>query len=103
MDFAKEITTTVEITPEDMAQAFWAWSDVRQAEFLVRLAEVIEADHAGGNRSAYSLGELQWFGLGHYLLNDSCQRTEAERDKARSMLMAMAAPLFLHTLLAAGQ
>ena len=60
-------TAKVEVTPEMLAQALWQMGSDDQARFLVALADVIKADHANGNTSAYSLGELQWFFLGDEL------------------------------------
>lgn len=93
-------TTSVEITPAMMAQAFWDMCSDEQAEFFTELSRVIREDHTGGNTSAYSRGELQWFHL-------SDRMTVAPHDRwiggshlteAGHMLQAMAAPLFLHTL-----
>ena len=100
-----EATATVTLTPAMMAQAFWGMSDTQQAEFFAELGRVIKADHQGGNRAAYSLGELQWHHLGNLLHGSSALNwwpwPDADRDLAREVLMSMAAPLFLHTLRAA--
>ena len=93
------------ITPDLMAEAFWSMSSGKQAEFFTKLAEVINNDHANGNRGAYGLGEMQWF----YLANDLSVPLERRKPgtsyltPAGHMLQAMAAPLFLHTLRAAEQ
>lgn len=87
---------TVTLTPSMLAEAFWSLGSDEQAAFFAHLAKAIQADQDAGNKSAYSLGELQWFYVGEELL-------KPERKKARDMLMTMAAPLFLHTLRAAGQ
>lgn len=91
-----EAKATVTITPAMLAEAFWSMPDDEQAKFFAELSRIIRKDHEAGNRNAYSNGELQWFYLGDRL-------TKAEQDDARSMLMTMAAPLYLHTLRAAGQ
>lgn len=92
----RAVQATVALTPAMLAEAFWGFDSIDQAKFFAHLAEVVKADHAGGNSSAYSLGELQWLYVGEELL-------KPEQKKARDMLMTMAAPLFLHTLRAAGQ
>lgn len=81
---------TVQLTPAMMAEAFWQMGSIQQSEFFDELARVIREDHKT-NRSAYSLGELQWFYVGDEL------RKEKNKE-ARDMLMTMAAPLYLHTL-----
>ena len=86
-------TTTVELTPAMMAQAFWSMESTLQVEFFAELAKVIKEDNKT-NTSAYSLGELQWFYVGRELLDRS-------NREARDMLMTMAAPLYLNTLRAA--
>ena len=78
----------IELTPELMAEAFWAMNSEEQAKFFSALSAVIKSDD-NPKSVTYSLGELQWFYMGDQL----------EGDKpARDMLMAMAAPLYLHTL-----
>jgi hypothetical protein len=84
-------TASVNLTPEMMAQAFWSMGSDLQVAFFDELAAIIQNDHVSGNKSAYSLGELQWFFVGDELLNH-------KNKKARDMLMTMAAPLYLHTL-----
>lgn len=93
---SKHVMATVVPNPALLAELFWSLGSDEQVEFFAHLAEVVKADHAGGNSSAYSLGELQWLYVGEELL-------KPEQKKARDMLMTMAAPLFLHTLRAAGQ
>jgi hypothetical protein len=83
-------TATVQLTPAMMAEAFWQMASSQQVEFFDELARVIREDHKT-NTSAYSLGELQWFFVGDELL-------KPKNSEARSMLMTMAAPLYLHTL-----
>ncbi len=90
-----EATATFSITPSMLAQAFWAMGSDQQVEFFRELSSVIAEDHKT-NRNAYSQGELQWHYTGGELLKD-------ENKTARGMLMAMAAPLYLHTLRYAGQ
>ena len=90
-----EATATVSITPQILAQAFWAMGSGQQVEFFRELSAVIDEDHKT-NSNAYGQGELQWFYTGHELLKD-------EHKTARGMLMTMAAPLYLHTLRYAGQ
>lgn len=80
---------TVSLTPAMLAEAFWKLGSDEQAEFFQRLADVVKADHQGGNTSAYALGELQWFYLGDELFKNK---------PARDMLMTMAAPLYLNTI-----
>lgn len=87
-------TAEITITPAMMAKAFWAMNSTEQVEFFRELASVIQADYDQGNRTAYSLGELQWFYLG-----DDMHKSKPARD----MLMTMAAPLYLHTLRMEGQ
>ena len=90
-----EATATVNITPKMLAEAFWGMGSDQQVEFFQALSDVIEEDHKT-NRNAYSQGELQWFFTGSELL-------KKQNDKARGMLMTMAAPLYLNTLRYAGQ
>lgn len=85
------VTADITIPPDAMAWAFWNMCAAQQVEFFAHLAKVIKADQTAGNRNAYSFGELQWFFTGDELLKD-------ENQVAREMLMAMAAPLYLHTL-----
>lgn len=87
------ISATVKITPAMMAEAFWALDSVYQTEFFAQLAKTIKADQDDGNKSAYSFGELQWFYLGEEL-------EKPDNKNAREMLMTMAAPLYMHTLMA---
>lgn len=85
-------TAEIKLTPELMAQAFWGMGSDEQVRFLALLGDHIKADHESGNKGAYGLGELQWHYVGHELL-------KPENKQARDMLMTMAAPLYLHTLL----
>lgn len=91
-----ETQATVTITPATLAKAFWSMADTEQAQFFSDLSQIIRKDHKAGNTSAYNQGECHWFFLAGLL-------SEAGQDDARSMLMTMAAPLYLHTLRAAGQ
>lgn len=84
----------VTITPKMMAEAFWNMNDTEQVVFLLYLSKEIARDHET-NSLAYSQGELQWYHLGRLLLRD-------ENKEARSMLMTMAAPLYLNVLRATG-
>lgn len=97
-------TVTVEITPAEMAQAFWNMSNVQQAEFFDQLAQVIRENHKT-NPSAYAMGELQWHWLAAEMRNpiEGRQPGEASLTRAGQMLQAMAAPIYLHTLRAAEQ
>ena len=81
---------TVQLTPAMMAEAFWQLGSDEQAKFFAELTKVIHEDHKT-NSGAYNLGELQWFYVGKELLKQ-------ENNEARSMLMTMAAPLYLNTL-----
>jgi len=81
-------TAEVNITPEMLAQAFWAMGSSQQVQFFDKLADVIAEDHKT-NKNAYSMGELQWFYVGDDL---------KQNRKAREMLMTMAAPLYLTVL-----
>jgi len=92
MDNEIALTIPVTLTPETLARSFWAMNSVEQAEFFAALNKVIQHDHATDPKSwAWSLGEMQWLYLGDEL--DKSQ-------PAREMLMAMAAPVYMHTLLA---
>lgn len=84
------ITSEIDLTPKLMAEAFWNMGSDKQAEFFHELNTVIVTSHAKDPKSwAWSLGEMQWCYVAALL----------EKDKAgRDMLMAMAAPLYLHTL-----
>lgn len=85
-----EATTSVNITPQMMADAFWEMGTDEQAEFFAALNKVVRHDHATKPKSwAWGLGELQWYYLGDTL---------HQNKDAREMLMAMAAPLYLNTL-----
>lgn len=87
-----EVTAQVKLTPEMLAQAFWALSSTEQVAFFDDLAAIIRRGYKDGNTSAYAMGELQWHYVGHEL-----QKTE--NSQARSMLMTMAAPVYMHTLM----
>jgi len=84
-------TAEITITPAMMAQAFWKMTSTEQVEFFKELSIAINEDHDGGNTSAFCQGEMQW----HYVGRDLLQN---ENEEARSMLMTMAAPLYLNTL-----
>ena len=86
------VTTEFFVSPKEMAQTFWNMSSDQQAEFFSELAKVILADHAGGNTAAYGLGEYQWFALADDL-------NRPENRQARDVLMSMAAPHYLQTLM----
>lgn len=86
------VAAQVQLTPEMLAQAFWAMSSDEQVAFFDDLAAIIRRDHKDGNTSAYAMGELQWNCVGHEL-----QKTE--NAWARAMLMTMAAPVYMHTLM----
>lgn len=85
-------TAEVTVTPQMMAEAFWGMGSDDQVEFLARLGDRIKADHESGNSSAYGLGEMQWHYVGNELL-------KPENKQARDVLMTMAAPLYLNTLM----
>lgn len=85
-------TAQVQLTPEMLAQAFWSMSSDEQVAFLDDLASIIRRDYEQGNTSAYAMGELQWNSVGHKL-----QKTE--NAWARAMLMTMAAPVYMYTLM----
>jgi len=87
--------TEVTITPRMMAEAFWEMASDEQVEFFLELSRVIKEDQASGNNGAYSQGELQWYYTGNDL-------SKTENKEARSMLMCMAAPLYLSTLMFTG-
>lgn len=87
------VHASVKLTPAMMAEAFWELGSVEQAEFFSKLAKVIMDDHEGGNTSAYALGELQWFHLGEEL-------DKPENKDGRSLLMSIAAPHYMYTLMA---
>ena len=86
-----------EATPELLASIFWgAWSSKEQAQFFDALAvEVKKTFDEPDNKWRHICGEEgegQWWHLAKDL---------AELPKARSMLMAIAAPHYWHTLKAA--
>lgn len=81
-----EVVTEVEITPEMMAKAFWSMGSEQQAKFFEALSAEINGDTYHAN--------CQWFFLGDELKSN---------DKARSMLMDIAAPLYLSVLRATGE
>ena len=85
---------SVTITPAMMAAAFWGMGSDEQAEFFDELAQFIQQDKTPG-ASTYGLGELQW----HFLASTMQGK---KYDQPRAMLMSMAAPLYLHTLMATG-
>ena len=87
-----EVTAQIKLTPEMMAKAFWSMSSNEQVAFFDDLAAVIRRAHEDGNTAAYSMGELQWLYVGHEL-------HKVENERARSMLMTMAAPVYMHTLM----
>lgn len=71
----------IEITPAMMAKQFWGMNNIEQCKFFKELADIIEEDKC--------TAEMQWYYLEQELRKD---------DKARSMLMDIAAPLFWQTL-----
>ena len=83
---------SVTITPAMMAAAFWGMGSDEQAEFFDELAQFIQQDKTPG-ASTYGMGELQW----HFLASTMQGK---KYDQPRAMLMSMAAPLYLHTLMA---
>lgn len=89
------IAAGVELTPTVLAKAFWQMGSDQQAEFLTELARVIEEYHeANRPRSwAWSLGEMQWYALAKELRGE-----DGRCNKAGEMLMALSAPMYLHTL-----
>ena len=89
-------TTEVKITPRLMAEAFWSMGSDEQVEFFLELSKVIKEDQGSGNNCAYSQGELQWYYTGDVL-------SKPQNKEARSMLMCMAAPLYLNTLMFTGE
>ena len=88
-------TTEVTITPKMMAEALWGMGSDEQVEFFLELSKVIKTDEDNGNTGAYSQGELQWYYTGSDL-------SKPQNKEARSMLMCMAAPLYLSTLVFTG-
>ena len=87
-----QATAQLELTPAMLAEAFWAMPSTLQVAFFDELAAIIKRDHQDGNTSAYSLGELQWHFVGEEL-------QETKNAQARAMLMTMAAPVYMHTLM----
>lgn len=87
-----EVTAQIKLTPELLAKAFWAMNSTEQVAFFDDLAGVISFDQKDGNTAAYAMGELQWLYVGHEL-------QKIENGRARSMLMTMAAPVYMHTLM----
>ena len=83
-------TASIKVTPQIMAQAFWAMESAEQIKFFAELANVIKEDHKT-NSCAYSLGELQWC----YMAEDMKKK---ENKEAKEMLMTMASFLYWHTL-----
>lgn len=88
--------TEVTITPRMAAEVFWSMGSDEQIEFFLELSRVIKEDQDSGNNGAYSQGELQWYYTGSDL-------SKEENKEARSMLMNMAAPLYLNTLAFTGE
>lgn len=85
-----EVTACVNATPQLLATSFWAMNSAEQAEFFAELNKAIQHSYATEPKSwAWSLGEMQWLYLGDEL---------DKNQPAREMLMAMAAPMYLHTL-----
>lgn len=95
-----QVPAFVELTPQLLAAAFWRLDDTQQAAFFVALVAEIDKTRADpATRWPGLLGEYgegQWYGLEKRL-------AEPQHKEARAMLMALAAPLFLHTLRAAGE
>jgi len=88
---ASTATATVELTPAMLAQAFWGMGSDQQTEFFRELKQVVTAEYAANPKSwAWGLGEMQWLYMGEAMEKDG---------PAREMLMAMAAPLYMHTLM----
>lgn len=88
-------TAEITITPRMAAEAFWSMGSDEQIEFFLELSRVIKEYHDNGNNCAYSQGELQWYYTGSDL-------SKPQNKEARSMLMTMAAPLYLNTLMFTG-
>ena len=88
-------STEVTLTPKMLAEAFWEMGSDEQVEFFLELSRVIKEDQDNGNNGAYSQGELQWCYIGSEL-------SKPQNKEARSMLMTMAAPLYLNTLMFTG-
>ena len=89
-------TAEITITPRMAAEAFWSMGSNEQVEFFLELSKVIKEDQDSGNNGAYSQGELQWYYTGSDL-------SKPQNKEARSMLMTMAAPLYLNTLMFTGE
>lgn len=72
--------TSVEISAEILAKAFWAMDTVQQADFFGELAKHIKEK----SPNAYSFGEMQWC----YLKDELRQ---PGRETANEMHMALSA------------
>ena len=92
------VESVLAVTPELLARMFWHMDSAEQAKFFEALHSEIRTTCADeSNKWRWMLGEFgdgQWYHLG----NDLKANT-----KARGILMAMAAPLYLHTLRATGE
>jgi len=83
-------TVTIEATPQELAEAFWNLGDDEQAEFFHGLYDAIERTNAEpGAWCPIEYGEMQWYCLATNL-------SQPEHEKARAMLMALSAGLWLH-------
>lgn len=90
-------TVEMQMTPHLLAQAFWSMDSTKQAEFFAAVAVEVRRTYEENQAKprhlqswgVYADGEGQWWHL--------CNDLKAN-DAARSMLMSMAAPLYLHTL-----
>lgn len=69
------------ITPEQMAQMFWAMNDEEQAEFFAGLAAIVKPAYQA-DPSIGPYGDVQW-----YHLKKACH---AHSKEAENMYMAMA-------------
>lgn len=70
-----KIEVEVRLTPAQLAQAFWALDDERQAQFFIDAARIAHEICAktGGNPG------FQWFSIGGHLRNCPCSTYEARQ------------------------
>jgi hypothetical protein len=71
-----EFMATVEATPEQLAQAFWAMDAESQAEFFAQLHDITERE------STYGLGEMQWC-----YMSDEIEKNPKAKAQACSMMV----------------
>jgi hypothetical protein len=77
-----KITVTISLTPAQMAEAFCAWDDEKQAQFFIECAAIAKKWDVDAGR--------QWTRVGGHLRKCSCSTDEA-RDLVRDIASGIGA------------